>query len=340
MIDRRRFIQSGIVAAASVHFRSVQAATVSVKIGQATASLGFLPVWIARAYDTFAQQNLDLTWAVINGGDPAALAALDSGDIDLAATGSDAVLDAVAKGLPYRIVYSLMSKASLNMTVSREFMRRTGASVDQPVDVRIGKLRNAVVGVTVVGGAQDRTVRWLVSKGGLDPKSDVKIVQIGSPTALGAALENSRIDAFMLSSPQGEIAEAGGYGTIYIRPDRDIPEMRGMPTLVLVARSDVDEVAGSKIVASCRALNAGSKAFLVDIDGGAERLRAKFFPKVAPEVMRRSIEDLVGGIKDNGSLNQHSADLLVKFVVESGRTPPAGPFWTNEYVERALGSSN
>jgi hypothetical protein len=56
--------------------------------------------------------------------------------------------------------------------------------------------------------------------------------------------------------------------------------------------------------------------------------------------MRRSIEDLVGGIKDNGSLNQHSADLLVKFVVESGRTPPAGPFWTNEYVERALGSSN
>ena len=65
-----------------------------VRIGQSTISLGFLPVWAARAYDTFAQQKLDLNWALINGGDPAALAALDSGDIDLAATGGDAVLDA------------------------------------------------------------------------------------------------------------------------------------------------------------------------------------------------------------------------------------------------------
>ena len=340
MIDRRHFIKSGIVAAGSLCWASARAATTPVKIGQATTTLGFLPVWASRAYDTFAQRKLELTWAVINGGDPATLAALDSGDIDLAATGSDSVLQAVAKGQPYRIVYSLMSKMSLNMTVSHEFLRRTGASVEQPLDVRIGKLKDALVGVVAVGGAQDRTVRWLASKGGLDPKKDVKIVQVGSSTALGAALANGRIDAFMLTAPEGQIAEAGGYGTIYIRPDRDMPEIMGMPSLVVVARSDVDEAAKLKIVESLRALNAGSRALLADIDGGAEKLRTKFFPKVDRDVMRTSVESLVDGIKDDGLLNQHRAELLVRFAVESGRTPPAGSFWTNEYVERALNSTN
>ena len=310
-----------------------------VRIGQSTISLGFLPVWAARAYDTFAQQKLDLNWALINGGDPAALAALDSGDIDLAATGGDAVLDAVAKGLPYRIVYSLMSKFGLDMTVSRDFMHRTGASVEQPLDVRIKKLKDAVIGVSVVGGAQDRTARWMVSKGGLNPTKDVRIVQIGAPAALGAALENGRIDAFVLTAPEGQIAEAGGYGTIYIRPEQDVPECRGMPSLVIVARSDADEAAKLKIVESLRALNAGSKALLADMAGGAEKLRT-FFPKIAPDVMRKSLESLADGIKDNGLLNQSRAELLVKFAVESGRAPPTGPFWTNEYVERALNSSN
>ena len=41
-----------------------------------------------------------------------------------------------------------------------------------------------------------------------------------------------------------------------------------------------------------------------------------------------------------GLLNQNRRELLVKFVVESGRTPPTGPFRTNEYVERALNASN
>ena len=339
-IDRRQFAFAPLMFVASACWPVVAATRDTVRIGQATTTLGFLPVWASRAFDTFAQRNLDLTWAIINGGDPATLAALDSGDIDLAATGSDSVLEAVAKGLPYRIIYSLMSKMSLNMTVSHEFLRRTGASVEQPLDVRIKKLKDALVGVTAVGGAQDRTVRWLASKAGLDPKKDVQIVQVGSSAALGAALANGRIDAFMLTAPEGEIAEAGGYGTMYIRPDHDMPEITGMPSLVLVARSDADEATKLKIVETLRALNAGSEALLANVEDGAERLRTKFFPKVDREVMRVSVESLVDGIKDDGLLNQHRADLLVKFVVESGRTAPSDQFWTNEYVERALKSPN
>ena len=55
---------------------------------------------------------------VLPGGDASALAALDSGDIDLAAVGSEAVLRAAAKGQPFEIVYTLMSKVTLQLVVS------------------------------------------------------------------------------------------------------------------------------------------------------------------------------------------------------------------------------
>jgi NitT/TauT family transport system substrate-binding protein len=338
-IDRRHLMMAALASA--LLYRSTgasAAAKETVKIGQATTTLGFLPIWAARAFDTFPQQGLDLSWAAINGGDPAALAALDGGEIDLAATGSDTVLDAVSKGQPFQIVYSLMSKMSLNLTASTVFLKRTGVAKDQPVAARIQSLKNATIGVSAVGGAQDRTVRWLAGKGGLDSRKDLQVVQIGSAAALGAALENGRIDAFMLSAPEGQIAEANGYGQIYIEPDVEFADIKGMPSLVLVARQDASQAAQAKIVSSLRAINAGSQALLAELDAGSNKVGQKYFPNIPSEVMRKSVRSLADGIRDNGLLNQDRAGLLIRFVVESGRTPPASSssFWTNRYVESAI----
>ena len=102
MLDRRTMMLT-LASTALVGSLPALAASETVRIGQATTTLGFLSIWAARAFDTFAKQGLDLSWAAINGGDPAALAALDSGDIDLAATGSDTVLEAVARSEERRV---------------------------------------------------------------------------------------------------------------------------------------------------------------------------------------------------------------------------------------------
>jgi NitT/TauT family transport system substrate-binding protein len=335
MLDRRT-VMLALASTAFIRSSPTLAASENVRIGQATTTLGFLPIWAARTFDTFAKQGLDLSWAAINGGDPAALAALDSGDIDLAATGSDTVLEAFSKGQPYQIVYSLMSKMSLNLTVSAAFLKRTGVTKQQPVNERIQSLKNAMIGVAVVGGAQDRTVRWLAKRGGLDPRKDIRVAQIGSATALGAALENGTIDGFMLSAPEGQIAEAAGYGQIFIEPDQDFPDIHGMPSLVVVARQDANQAAQARIVASLRALNAASHTMLDDLDGGSDLLRGKFFPKIPADVMRKSVRSLADGIRDDGLLNPERAALLTKFVEESGRKPPEGSgFWTDRYLVSA-----
>jgi len=83
-----------------------------VRIGQGVPTLSFLPPLAARALDTFKDQGLRLEFVSIRGGDPATLAALDAGDIDFAATGSDTALEAIVKGQPFQIVYSLMSQVT------------------------------------------------------------------------------------------------------------------------------------------------------------------------------------------------------------------------------------
>ncbi len=127
---------------------------------------------------------------------PPPLPALDAGDIDLAAVGSDAVLRAAAKGQPFRdgVFDDVESNASACGFAGTA--RARGVKPSDPLEKRLSALKGATVGVAAAGGNQDIVARWLATKAGLDPKTDVKFAQIGNPVALQAALENKQIDAF------------------------------------------------------------------------------------------------------------------------------------------------
>ena len=83
--------------------RRLASAQQTIRIAQGVSSLSFLPLWAARALNTFSARRTDRERRGRSpGGDPAALAALDAGDVDLAAVGTETALRAVAKGQPFR----------------------------------------------------------------------------------------------------------------------------------------------------------------------------------------------------------------------------------------------
>jgi len=304
----------------------------TVRIGQATTSLSFLPIWAARAYDTFEAEGLALDWAAIPGGDPTALAALDSGDIDLAAVGADTALAAIERDQPFLLVYALMAKLSLEVVASEALLARTGVSPDDPLDRRIAALRGAIVGVSAVGGAQDRILRWIATQGGLDPRTDVQIALVGGPPAIQAALENGRIQAFVLSPPEAGLAEAGGYGRRLIEPGRDFPELRGLPNLVLVARRDPDEAAVRRITGAVVALQQGARQVIADPDGAADRIGARFFPQVQPPVLRAAVRSMLDGLEGGGRFETENIAALGRFSAAVGLPlPPGDDYWTNRF---------
>jgi NitT/TauT family transport system substrate-binding protein len=306
-----------------------------IRLGQPTTSLSFLKIFAARALDTFAAESIQLEWASIPGGDPAVLAAVDSGDLELAAIGSDTALAAIAKGLPFKMVYTLLGKLPYDLTVSQAFLAKSGITVDAPLNKRLGVLETAVVGVSALGGAQDRVARWFAAQGGLNPRN-IKLAVVGSPPALGAALQNGQIDAFVVSPPESAIAEAGGYGKVLVHPSKEIPGADIIPGLVLATRSEPTPEVRARIVRTLRAMNKAAAAVAADPNGVADKITAKFFGKVQPSIIAASVNALADGLDGDGLFSEPSIAALLKFSRETeSATPKTNDFWTNSYAEAA-----
>src|ERR1700722_18748390 len=271
----------------------------TVRIAQGFPSLSFLPVWAARALNTFQAEGLNAA-VVSPGGDPAGLAALDAGDVDLAAVGTESALRAVAKGQPFEIVYSLMSKVTLEVVVAPSFLEKSGVKPGDPLQTRIAALKGATIGVGAIGGTQETAARWLAAKGGLDPKGDIKIAQVGSPPALQAALDNKRIDAFVLSPPEGYLATKSGAGTILISLGDEFPLLANQPYLVLVAKKPIDDKASELIVKTVRAMQAASAALVANPEPGALAIQKQFFAKADPAAIVAAIKALDSGVASGG----------------------------------------
>ncbi len=328
-LSRRTALLASLATALPLAARAAE----TIRIGQATPALSFLPVWAARAMDSFTPHGLTLSWAAIQGGDPAALAALDAGDIDLAAVGSDTALAAIGKGQPFQLVYALMAKMSLDVVVSTKLLTRTGVTPTSTLPQRIAALKGAIVGVSAVGGTQDRVIRWIAAQGGLAAHGDLQVAQVGAPPAIQAALENGRIEAFALSPPEAGIAEAGGYGRRLIDPGTDFPSLRGLPNLVLVMRRDPDAALKARIIATSAAMSDASKRVLADPDAAADLIGGKFFAKIPHPIIRGAVRSLLDGLSTGGRFTAPGIAALEAFSVGSGTPVPVGkPYWTNDFI--------
>ena len=312
-----------------------------VRIGQAAPTLSFLPLWSARALDSFNDQGLELQFIAIRGGDATALAALNSGDIDFAAVGSTTVLEAISKGEPFELIYALMSEVSLELVVSNAFLTRTRVSPSDPLPDRIAALKDAVIGATAIGGTQDRVVRWLIEQGGLDPRLDIKVAQIGPPPAIHAALGSGQIDGFILSPPEGMLATESGDGRVLVQLSVEFPDLRALPYNVLVAKKPLEGAQRDLAVASARALQTASAATLADPAHVAAEIQRKFYPRLQPETIVATINALSDGISTQGRIKQEDVTRLLSFTVAtSGGAAPrlnsSDPFWTPDIVDAAL----
>jgi NitT/TauT family transport system substrate-binding protein len=335
--------KAAVIGAALFWMPNPAAAQQTVRIGMGAPTLSFLPIWAARALDTFAPQGLVATTAVLPGGDASALAALDSGDIDLAAIGSEAVLRADAKGQPFEIVYSLMSKVTLQLVVSPSFLARAGVKPGDPLPKRLAALKGAIVGVTALAGAQEFAARWLAAKGGLDPKNDIQVAQVGSPVAVQAALEAKRIDAYVLSPPEGYLSEKAGTGSVLVSLGDDFPLLANQPYLVLVAKKPVDDKAADLITRTVKAMQAASAAAIAKPDETAAAIQKQFFAKAQPDSITAALKAMNSGVAGGGRLDASSFQNVLVFAKEVGTNygkefdakTSENDIWTNRFIESA-----
>jgi ABC-type nitrate/sulfonate/bicarbonate transport system substrate-binding protein len=332
-----------VIVAAVALLPGLARAQQTVRIGLGAPTLSFLPIWSARALDTFKPQGLTATVVALPGGDPSALAALDAGDIELAAVGPDAMLRASAKGQPFEIVYSLMSKVTLQLVVSPALLERTGVKASDPLPKRLAAMKGALVGATALAGAQEIAARWLAAKGGLDPKNDIRVAQVGNPTAIQAALEAKRIDAFVLSPPEGYLAEKAGTGVVLVSLGDDFPLLASQPYLVLVAKKPISPATADLITRTAKALQDASAAAISKPDETAAAIQKQFFAKADPHAIATALETMRSGVAGGGKIEVQGMQNALTFAREVGTNfgkqfdakASEDDLWTNRFVDAA-----
>lgn len=166
-----------------------------------------LPIWVAQDGALFAKHGLGLdlkylaatsaVQAMVGGSEDVGL--VGSQGIDANLEGADLVY--VASGIP-TFVFQLYGQAGITS---------------------IADLRGKVVAVTQPAASTDYAARMILSRSGMVPDKDVKILYAGNIPALLTALKSGNAAAGVMSAPTTIQAKASGLKVIVNITDLNIP---------------------------------------------------------------------------------------------------------------------
>lgn len=170
------FLFSGMVG---VYAESLEKVTV------AEGGRGFFhaPLYVAHGKGLFEKEGLKVEIVTMHGGN-LAMAALVSSQVQFCITSQGLVANLFLKGKKTKIVNQMQVRCTLTL-------------IGRPEIHQIKDLKGKFISCTI-GSESDAVLRFLLTKAGLDPEKDIKIVGAGDSAA---ALVNNHVQASISSEP-------------------------------------------------------------------------------------------------------------------------------------------
>lgn len=188
-----------------------------------TAAISTEKVILALAKDAgiLKKHELAVEVVLITSGGTLATQALVGRSLDLLATGATPFLHGYIEGADIKII------GGVNNRFPYTFMAR--GNITTPA-----QLKGKVVGITRFGSIDELATRMALSQFGLNPKTDVKIIQVGGSASRLAALQSGSIDASALVSGYSNVGRKLGLNVLMDLAEKDIEYQM----TAIVARSD------------------------------------------------------------------------------------------------------
>jgi NitT/TauT family transport system substrate-binding protein len=262
-----------------------------LEIASATSSLSAGPMLAAISLDTFAGNDLDITYTDFAGSSPNTIAALSSGDADIALVGAATGWDAIQEGAPLTIVAAITGNTS-ELGMRTDVAERLGVTEDDPIEDRVAALKGLTIATAQTGSANYQMIRSLVTLYGLDPDTDVTIVP-SEPTAIVAGLQNKAIDAAFYGTGVVEQNYADGSAVPMINlPRGDVPELNDIVFAFAMARDETVKDEPELLESFVQSLrDAGTQIEQKD-DEVREAVKKDYFPDLPEDVFKLSWEQV------------------------------------------------
>ena len=175
-------------------------ATSVVKVhlpGYSTSSLPFL---IADELGFYREEGIRIEITRIQTG--SGIQALVAGAMDVSQIVGPTTLAAMLGGAPLKVVTVFNDKPTFKLYVKKQFKR-------------FADLKGARLGSTTPGSTNDRLLKVVLEKNGLDWRKDLSLIYIGLSEVMLKSLQSGAIDGTALTPPASFIAEEFGFHPLF-----------------------------------------------------------------------------------------------------------------------------
>ena len=176
-----------------------------VTIGVSVNDSTFLPIYLGEEAGLYKAEGLNVKVLAFRGGSDLTRAVV-AGSVQIGVAAPTSVLSAIVAGENARVFFGGFNQAP--------FFWYAVPSIKTMAEAK-GKR----IGITRFGSSTDALTRFAVSRAGLDPKKDVKVIQGGGSPERLAAMETGQIDVGVFSLPHNFIAEDRGYNLVARQSD-------------------------------------------------------------------------------------------------------------------------
>lgn len=335
MNTRRAVVMTLVAGAAGLPWMRARSATASMKtiVLQGIQGMSFTSIYVARGAGFFEKEGVDADVQIVRGA-PATFQGVVAGQGDFGAMGATELITAASRGLKSVIAVAPVNRAvTMSVAIRKDVAQARGLTRELPIRERISGLRGLRIATASPGGGLHTVLMYMLRQVGLDPVKDVNMV---FTSEMLPALRARQVDAFAVSPPAPEMAEAEGFGLVLIALARgEMPELGNIAYDALVARREFVEKNPALVRGVVRAMAQASNYIRTNA-AGTEAVLLKFFERTPPPVMKAIVANLRTAFAENGRYTETMWQNAVDFNIKAGKIPAAldtreGVLWTNAY---------
>ena len=270
-------------------------ATSVVKIhlpGYSTSSLPFL---IADELGFYREQGIRIELTRIQTG--SGIQALVAGALDASQIVGPTTLAAILGGAPLKVVTVFNDKPTFKLYVKKQFKH-------------FADLKGTRLGSTTPGSTNDRLLKVVLEKNGLDWRKDLSLIYIGLSEVMLKSLQSGAIDGTALTPPASFLAEDFGFYPLF-NFINEIGALQGGVAVNSAFLNGRREIAQRFIAATVKGLK-----YFKSERGGTVKVMTKYM-NLSGETAGRVYNESVSSFVSDGMISEDFQDRVLDFELKT-----------------------
>jgi NitT/TauT family transport system substrate-binding protein len=335
---QRRGVVTAALASTGVAILGSQArpqGLTKITLSQATDSLSFMPIYVARALNLFEKEGIDLS-VLITDGDGPDVQALLSNEVQFAASNSAHLLTLYQQGKRLTGIGAVLGRLANNVCIRKDAAAARGITESSPFDEKIMAFKGLKVGCSVPGSLTFNLAMHYIHRAGLTPQVDAQVIAVGAGAAAIAAIERNVVDAYIFGSPLVEqIIQRGSSMMLINNTSGEDPNFNEFIQATLYVKPDYAKNNPELTRSFARAVVGGSAWIKQKTPEEIARILTPYFGRIDQAILVPAIANVKQAVVGDGRVSPGMVTAVEQFYIEIGTVKQPIPFdaiYNNDYL--------